>query len=317
MKRAVIILFLLAAGALRLPAQGVAANETLTFCLVQADPVSAGMGFAGRASVKGAAWSAFRNPGAAVLQDGRGDIALSALFWGPESAYARSYAAGGAVRLGRFGLSGALAEHRCALDPDLGFAPRDRSVGVGAAISVAPSVSAGFSVQNLRSELLPDYTLNASSVHMLLTGEWGGFRVTGGVADIGTLIQGNRRSPLPTALVLAGEWSASFGPGGFHSGRGSSDGTGRGPHSLRIDTDLDWFFRSGSFTAALGAEYGFRDLVFFRAGYHYAHGSSSALPSFATLGAGIRLHGVRFDLAWLTGNDIIGNTLSLGIGVSL
>jgi len=56
-------------------------------------------------------------------------------------------------------------------------------------------------------------------------------------------------------------------------------------------------------------------MVFVRAGYHLGT-DKAPLPSFATVGAGFKYAGFSLNVAYLTANNIIGNTLTFGLGVS-
>lgn len=62
-----------------------------------------------------------------------------------------------------------------------------------------------------------------------------------------------------------------------------------------------------------GAQYSFKNMLFARAGYHFGT-KEAVLPSFATVGLGVRFFGVSLDFAYLTGNDVIGNSMTFGLG---
>ena len=87
-----------------------------------------------------------------------------------------------------------------------------------------------------------------------------------------------------------------------------------GVHSLEGVLDADWYF-SGAMSAGAGAEYGYADIVFLRAGYHYG-ADDCVLPSFASLGVGVQYLGARIDFSYLTGNDYLGGTFTIGLGYS-
>jgi hypothetical protein len=57
-------------------------------------------------------------------------------------------------------------------------------------------------------------------------------------------------------------------------------------------------------------------MVSFRAGYRY--GGDSPIPSFASVGAGVKFSGVKLDLAYLIagGDSPMKNTLAIGLGYS-
>ena len=82
---------------------------------------------------------------------------------------------------------------------------------------------------------------------------------------------------------------------------------------MNFEVDAEYAFY-GAFSAAFGAEYGFNDMIFARAGYRY--GGNSVLPSFASVGAGVKVAGIKMNVAYLLANDLIGNTLSISLGYS-
>ena len=82
---------------------------------------------------------------------------------------------------------------------------------------------------------------------------------------------------------------------------------------MDVNVDADYFF-SGWFAAAFGASYTFNDLVSFRAGYRY--GGKSPIPSYASVGAGVKFAGVKLDLSYLLGSEVMNNTLAVGLGYS-
>ena len=346
MKRKLLILTLLACS-IPLSAQEVVRNEAMAFCRIQTDPQGAGMGYAGRASAT--AWAAFRNVSATAFLPGTADVAASFQRWAPDGALVP--AAAGAARIGRFGFAAGYMACRSPEDAALGFAPADRAFGGGAAYALTGWLSAGAGIRLLQSDLLPDNTLQAVAADLSVTALLGGFRLTAAAADLGRLAAESGRYGLPTSLALAGEWTKSFGPGGSGSCRHASKSrgnasAGQDTHSVRLAADLDWFPVSGSLTAALGGEYGFKGRYFLRCGYHLAAGrapgagadgssaggwtigGTAVLPSFATLGAGIRLddvlcpgftaiglRNIRLDLAWLAGGPL-GNTLLAGLSMA-
>ena len=89
---------------------------------------------------------------------------------------------------------------------------------------------------------------------------------------------------------------------------------GLGTSSIAVNAEADVLF-SGGFMAGLGAEYSFDDLVFVRAGYHYGD-DKKAIPSYGSLGAGVKFFGVRLDVAYLVGSQVLKNSLGVTLGYS-
>ena len=63
----------------------------------------------------------------------------------------------------------------------------------------------------------------------------------------------------------------------------------------------------------MGVEYGFAEVAYARAGYHY--GGETILPSFASAGLGLCLGHLELDAAYVFASDVLGNSFSLKIGV--
>ena len=64
---------------------------------------------------------------------------------------------------------------------------------------------------------------------------------------------------------------------------------------------------------ALGAQYGWNDMVFARAGFHLGTGKAP-LPTYASVGLGVKFVGVHLDVSYLLASKVLGNTLCVGIG---
>ena len=76
--------------------------------------------------------------------------------------------------------------------------------------------------------------------------------------------------------------------------------------------EADVLFKGG-FMAGVGVEYSYRSMLFARGGFHYGD-KKKAVPTYASLGLGIRFLGVSLDVAYLTASDILGNSISFGLG---
>lgn len=82
---------------------------------------------------------------------------------------------------------------------------------------------------------------------------------------------------------------------------------------LNTYAQLEYLAGAGIMAAA-GAEYSYNEMVFARAGFHY--GGQAAIPTSASLGAGVKLKGISADVAYILAGKNIGNSLCLCIGYS-
>ena len=76
--------------------------------------------------------------------------------------------------------------------------------------------------------------------------------------------------------------------------------------------EADVLFKGG-FMAGVGVEYSYKDMLFARGGFHYGD-KEKAVPTYASLGLGVRFFGVSLDMAYLTASGILGNSISFGLG---
>lgn len=83
---------------------------------------------------------------------------------------------------------------------------------------------------------------------------------------------------------------------------------------LTVGAEVDYLF-SGAFMAGLGLEYTIADIVSLRGGFHYGD-AAKAIPTYASLGLGVKFAGVHLDAAFLLASKTLGNTLMLGLGYS-
>ena len=305
------ILAAVVAACLFLPAlaQSEKTMESMGFSRIVRDPASAAMGFTVKASDVAPAWAAFGNPGLVPMTPGRLAAGLSYQSWAPKSVKTGNIAAGLSYHTGKVGLTAGFAwqngqEYEVVDNYGISqgsFKPSDMQVGGGIGVQIVPSFSLGANVRFLSSNVSADDKYTSIGVDFLATWSQNGITVAGGVSNLGGSVSDSKKTSfsIPGSATLAAQYKAVF----------------EKVHGLRADLDADWFFSSGSLGVAAGLEYGYDDLVFIRAGYHYGT-ELCVLPSFVTLGAGVKYMGIRFDLAYLTGNEYIGNTLTLGLGYS-
>lgn len=78
---------------------------------------------------------------------------------------------------------------------------------------------------------------------------------------------------------------------------------------LLLTAGTDYLF-SGALMAGTGLEYSIFDLVFIRAGFHYGD-AAKAIPSYATVGLGLKLKGFSLDAVTLPGgfSPVCGTTM--------
>jgi len=266
------------------------------------------MGFAGAASTDGLAWSALSS--SAALPFGADTLDAEAVYqsWAPDGVRSSAFGAGGAYRFGDAGVSlGVVSrsgEEYEAMDddgiPSGTFRPSDLMIAIGAGYRIAESFSVGLNAKYLHSKPWSGGGYDSFAADITGMYSHAGLSVVAGLRNIGTSVEGDQGDKYkPSSSVVAG----------LSYAYGLSE-----EHSLEGVLDADYYF-SGAYSVAIGAEYGYRDMLFVRAGYHYGS-DDCVLPSFASLGLGVQLRGVRLEGSFLTANDYVGNSLTIGLGYS-
>lgn len=179
------------------------------------------------------------------------------------------------------------------------FTPHDLKVGAGLSWRLQDFVGISADASYLSSALAPGADYAAFAADVLLCGRYEAVRGMAGVTSVGSKVtSGDRSFALPAAFVL-----------GFGYEEQLSESFG-----IDFMAEGDFYFY-GSYRIAAGIEAGISDLVFLRAGYNYG-AYDSILPSFASIGLGVKVAGCRLDAAYLLGNLPMGGSFQVGLGYS-
>jgi len=177
------------------------------------------------------------------------------------------------------------------------FAPKDIHVNAGLAWRFLPFLSLGANIGYATSSLAEGHSYGALAADVFAMAKFGGFRVTAGVANVGTTVQSASGAEfcIPGSIAVGAGYGKVFGE----------------KHGIDVLVDADYYF-SGWMAVAAGAAYTFNDLFSVRAGYRY--GGESPVPSYASVGAGVKILGIKFDVAYLIASGPVKNTLALSLG---
>lgn len=175
------------------------------------------------------------------------------------------------------------------------FAPSDMLFGLGGCLGVSDAISVELKAKMFMSTLGADLKGNAFGADLIVRYHADGLNVAAGAANLGTPIKfGNKSYPMPMMAKAGASYSVS---------------------GITASAEVDYLF-SGALMAGLGAEYCYDDMVFLRAGFHYGD-AAKALPTFASVGAGFKFSGIRLNVAYITANPNIGNSVMLSLGYTL
>lgn len=179
------------------------------------------------------------------------------------------------------------------------FSPGQLMLGAGASWRFVKFMSAGLNLRYAMQTLAEGVSSSAFAGDFVLMCRFGDFSVSAGAMNFGTPVKSSdgRSFNLSSSVKLAGMYEHLFAE----------------KHGLQVNLDADWYLSKAA-SAALGAQYGWNDMVFVRAGYRYGSGRSP-LPSMASVGLGCKFFGVRIDAAYVVYGSTI-NTLNVGLGYS-
>jgi len=163
------------------------------------------------------------------------------------------------------------------------FFPSELLVGAGFAYKINAAIAVGVDVKALMAKYGENLSSNAYGADVSFAYSAKGLTAGVSVRNIG--------AKLPMLIRASGEYLVS----GF-----------------RASAEVNYLL-SGAIMASVGAEYGIKDMVFLRAGYHYGD-AAKAVPSFASCGLGLKFFGVKLNAGYLLGSNTLGGTMLFGLG---
>lgn len=271
-------------------------SPALPFIRIDRSPITSAMGGA-------EGTSALYNPAAIPFKGG--DVMASYQLWAPGGAKSTNLNILGGIKIGkRIGISllGAYQSGQAYTQYDMTgkaggtFVPTDLLAGLGFGFAITDFLSVGVNVKYASSSIATSVNYGSVAGDAFVMFYKNGFTVTGGVASLGMPVKSGEKSyNLPASGKVALRYDKAFGTS-----------------AIAVAADADVFF-TGGLGAALGLQYSWKDMVFVRGGFHVGT-SPAPLPTYASLGLGVKIIGIHIDASWITANPVLGNTLTVGLG---
>ncbi len=296
------------AGALMLLIPSVSGGQALPFTAVDSNPVTLAKGTAGLVETSSISRSAFTNSAAVPFSDLKFDVSAGYMMWQPASINSNVISIGAAYNMNsKFGIAAGLYY---GMNPEYGitdangsaggtFKPSDIHAAVGVSYRFIDALSVGVNLGYATSSLAEGQSYGTIAADAFLMAKFSDFKVAAGVSNFlgGIKSESGAKFSIPASAAVGAGYGKTFAE----------------KHAVEANLDLDYFF-SGGLAAAVGAGYTFNDFVSVRAGYRY--GGASPIPSFASVGAGVKFAGVKLDLAYIiAGADSPAkNTLAVAVG---
>ena len=283
-----------------------AGAQALPYTAAETDAASLGTAGANLVQTDAIANASFSNAAAIPFSDAKMDVAAGYTMWQPSAVGSNMINVGAAYNMNNklgvavgflYGMNPAYDITDASGAVKGQFKPSDMHMNVGVAYRFLPFLSVGANVGYATSSLAKDYSYGALAADVFAMAQFSGLRVTAGVANVGTSVKAKNGTAfsLPTSVALGAGYEMAFAD----------------VHSVDLLLDADYYF-GGWFAAAAGAAYTYNDLVVVRAGYRY--GGASPIPSYASVGAGVKFAGAKLDLAYLIGSSAMKNTLAVTLG---
>lgn len=285
-----------------------AGAQALPFTAADVSPVALAKGSAGLTETGTTAYSAFSNAAAVPFSEKSLDVAAGYVMWQPSAVSSNIINVAGSYNVnGKFGVAlgfayGANPSYTVTDESGVStgtFTPSDMQINAGLSYRFIPALAVGANIGYASSALAAGHSYGTVSADVFLMSQFSDFKLAAGIANIGGKIKSvsGAEFGLPTSVAIGAGYDKVFAE----------------KHAIGVNVDADYFF-DGGLAAAAGASYTFNGLVSFRAGYRY--GGKSPYASFASVGAGVHFSGIRLDLAYLLGSDVMKNTLAVGLGYS-
>ena len=280
-----------------------AGAQALPFTASEYGASSLGKAGADLVDTDNTAMAAFTNAAAITFSEDRLDSSVGYTLWTPTSS--NVITAGASFNLNKLGVAAAV---HYGINPAYStadgngsvtgtFTPSDMQIAAGVAYKVLPILSIGANLGYATSTLSEKYSYGAFKADVFAMAKIAGLKATLGVRNLGTSVtsaSGDKFS-LPSSVALGAGYGLTVAK----------------KHSINVLVDADYYF-SGAIAVAAGVEYGMNDFLFVRGGYRY--GGESPVPSYASVGLGVKKFGCKLNVAYLLGSQQLGNTLSVGLG---
>lgn len=223
-------------------------------------------------------------------------VGASLLFWQPQAIDATLVNVAGYHRFNKLGI---MAGYRSNKMSDIEktdvngnilgtYAPSEYALDLGVGYNVSDNISLGVALHHISSRLDQESSSSALASDISILYHRERLRVGIGVANLGSKIDyGYADYSLPTRVKSGITYRLLSG----------------GDHSLYSAADLYYQLVDNyeGIAGGLGMEYGYRDMLFLRTGYHYE--SENVGASYATVGLGAKFSKISLDLAYLAAQE--------------
>lgn len=188
-------------------------------------------------------------------------------------------------------------------NPTGSFTPGQYLVSAGANLCLSDVLYVDVTAKFFSSKLAPNATASSFAGDVALMYSKKAFTAGVKASNLGTRYNyGGQAYSLPANVKVGGSYLFSF----------------REANSLTLAFDAGYYFPKNfsSFVASVGADFCLKDLIFFRAGYHFS-ANQKAIPGYASFGLGGKFRWIAVNLTYLVSSAPAGGSILAGISVNL
>lgn len=276
------------------------------FVNINADPYSHSMGGASL-TINENAFTAVNNASSMALAPEKGYIGASYNSWQPDFLDNSNigFAAFGKFGKVAIGIGGKIFGYQSydILNDKGGktgsFTPKEMALEASGAYSISEYFAAGVNVRFIKSELAEGADGSSVAADVSITYKKDAWKLAAAVTNIGSEIDyGYDPFKLPSMAKFGANYTCELAP----------------THTLGFNVEGDYLLEKSDIMAAIGAEYSYNGTIMVRAGYHV--GGEEVIPSYGSVGFGVKLAGLSLDAAYLFGGGS-NSTLNGSFGVAL
>lgn len=285
-----------------------ASAQALPFVASDHSAASMAKGSASYTDISNTSYAAFQSPAAMTFSQETMEISFEYMLWQPSQVKTNIINAAGMLKLkDKFGIAAGVSYGMSPLynitdiygNTSKTFRPVQKEFSAGFSWRFHKNISIGTNVGYANSKLTEDVSYSAVVADIQTMAVFGNLKASLGISDLGTDITSasGLKFSLPTSVNLAAGYNIVLAD----------------KHCLCADAVAQYYFTQ-DFAAALGASYTYNGILSFRTGYRY--GGDSVIPSFASVGAGVKVGGIKIDFAYLFGSKVLTNSMCISVGYS-
>ena len=179
------------------------------------------------------------------------------------------------------------------------YTPAESSFDLSGSYRISENFAAGVNLRFISSDLAEDASASSFAADISLTYRKDALTVAAAITNVGgEMDYGFGGYKLPAMAKIGANYALSLAP----------------EHTLALNVEGNILMEPSAFMAAVGAEYSYNKMINVRAGYHL--GDEVAIPSYGSVGVGVKVWRLSLDAAYLFGGGE-NSTLNGSFGVAL